>query len=96
MKFVRAIVLWSLLAFAAGCDLPKTSYITTKATVIKVYSCSDAGYNYCAYVVDRGGKEIIISDVLARTPHKVGDTIEYMEQKMDISSNKIMSFTLMN
>jgi hypothetical protein len=52
----------------AGCSPPKSSFIVTKATVIKVYSATDSsGHRFVSYVVDRGGVEIVVSDTLAKT-----------------------------
>lgn len=76
----------------SSCDLtklvPKTSYTTTKAPVLKVYAKADGGHNFIAYVVDAGGTEVVVSDPLGRTKHKVGDTIEYMTQKIEVTGGK--------
>ena len=80
-----------------GCSTPKTSYTVTKAVITKVYSVSDpSGHNCVAYVVDRGGAEVIVSDALARTTYKVGDTIEYLDQKIEVSGIKTLNFTISN
>lgn len=83
-----------------GCNLmkviPKTSFTTSKASVLKVYSMSDAGHKFTAYVVDVGGTEVVVSDPLGTSSHKVGDTIEFMSQKMEFSGGrKSLSFTLL-
>lgn len=81
----------------AGCKIPKTSFTTAKAPVLKVYTASDAGHNFVAYVVDRGGVEIVVSDPLGKSRHKVGDTIEYLDQKIEVDgSTRTLSFTLAN
>ena len=76
--------------------MPKTSYTTSKATVLKVYSAADSGHNFIAYVVDRSGTEVVVSDPLAKSSYKVGDTIEYLDQKIDVDGTKLLSFTLLN
>lgn len=64
--------------------------------MLKVYAMSDAGHNFIAYVVDIGGKEVVVSDPLGRSSHKVGDTIEFMAQKIELSGgNKTLSYTLL-
>ena len=78
-----------------GCSPPKTSYTVTKAVVTKVFSATDpGGHRFVAYAVDRGGVEIIVSDTLANTTYKVGDTIQYLDQKIEISAMKTLNFTV--
>lgn len=83
-----------------GCHLvkaiSKSSFTTSKAPVLKVYSQSDAGHTFRAYVVDVGGTEVVVSDPLGSSSHKVGDTIEYMAQKIELGGGrKSLSFTLL-
>jgi len=90
----------ALAVSLAGCDLAKTisssSYTRAKAPVLKVYSASDGGHKYVAYVVDISGNEVVISDPLGKSSHKVGDTIEYMAQKIEVTGGtKILSYTLL-
>jgi|GEM_PF-6349170 len=93
--------IFALSLFLGGCDfsrfMPKSTYTTVKATVLKVYSVSDsAGYKYNGYVVDRGGVEIVVSDPLGATAHKVGDVIEYLDQKIEMhGGTKVLNFTLL-
>jgi len=76
--------------------MPKTTFTTSKAQVLKVYSTSDAGHNFIAYVVDRGGVEIVVSDPLGKSSYKVGDTIEYLDQKIEVDAGtRSLSFTLL-
>jgi len=88
---------FALSLLCAGCKIPKSSYTTAKAPVLRVFSASDAGHSFVAYVVDRGGVEVVVSDALGKSRHKVGDTIEYMEMKIEVDpSNRVLSFTLAN
>jgi len=76
--------------------LSSSSYTSSKAPVLKVYSASDGGHKYVAYVVDIGGNEIVVSDPLGRSSHKVGDSIEYMAQKIEVTGGtKVLSYTLL-
>ena len=89
------------LVMLGGCNLlkaiSKSSFTTSKAAVLKVYSLSDAGHIFIAYVVAVGGTEVVVSDPLGRSSHKVGDTIEFMAQKIELSAEqKSLSFTLLN
>jgi hypothetical protein len=101
-KTMRRFTLTLIIAFLAslaGCDLAKTisssSFTTAKSPVLKVYSASDGGHKYVAYVVDVGGNEVVISDPLGKSSYKVGDSIEYMAQKIEVAGGrKVLSYTL--
>ncbi len=95
-KMVAVGLSLGVLLMAVSCfKMPKTSYTTVKAKVLKVYSATDAGHNYVAYVVDRSGTEVVINDAMGKSAHKVGDTIEYLDQKMDMAGHKSLMFTLL-
>ncbi len=97
MKKIVAIIPLLLFLSITGCKVPKTSYTTTKTTVLKVYTVTDAGHKYVSYVVDRGGVEVVVTDSLSKSAHKVGDTIEYIDQKIEVDgSTRVLSFTLLN
>lgn len=86
----------SSLLSLTGVRLPKSSVTTAKATVLKVYSATDGGHKFIAYVVDRGGVEVIVTDTLAKTSYKVGDTIEYVEQKIEFDpTTSTLSFNIL-
>lgn len=96
MKKQTAVLAALCLLSLTACKLPKTSYITLKATVLEVYEADDAGFKYRSYLIDRGGGKIVVPDPTARSHHKVGDTIEYMEQKIELPTGpKILSFNLL-
>lgn len=100
MKPFALPLLFAMLISLCGCDLakffPKSSHTIAKAPVLKVYSMSDAGHKFVAYVVDVGGNEVVVSDHLGRSSHKVGDTIEYMAQKIEVTGGtKSLSYTLL-
>ena len=96
MKSVLTMVSAAFLVSLAGCGVPKTTFTTTKAQVLKVYSTSDGGHNFVAYVVDRGGKEIVVSDPLGKSGHKAGDVITYIDQKIEVdTATRSLSFTLL-
>lgn len=89
-----SVLLFTTLLFI-GCSSPKTTFTVSKAAVIKVYSATDpSGHRFVCYVVDRGGVEIVVSDTLAGTTYKVGDVIEYLDQKIEISGTKTLSFSI--
>jgi len=89
MNRIQTMILSVMVASLVGCSMPVTSHTTATATVVKVYSVTDvAGHEFIAYVVNHNGVEVVISDSLARSSHKVGDTIEFMEMKMQISEGK--------
>jgi hypothetical protein len=79
-----------MVASLVGCSIPIPSHTTATATVVKVYSATDvAGHAFIAYVVDHNGVEVVVSDPLARTSHSVGDTIQFMEMKMQLSGGQV-------
>ena len=89
MNRIQTLILSVMVASLVGCSTPVSSHTTATATVVKVYSTTDvAGHVFIAYVVDHNGVEVVVSDPLARTCHKVGDTIQFMEIKMQMSGGK--------
>ena len=100
MKHCKILLMAGVLLAFGGCNfvnaLSKSSFTTNKAKVLKVYSTSDAGHEFVAYVVDLGGTEVVVSDPLGHSRHKAGDTIEFMTQKIEISGGKkSLAFMLM-
>ena len=98
VQSLRWSLVWAVflcIIVLADCSPPKTSFTVTKATVLKVYSATDpTGHRFISYVVDRGGDEIVVSDTLAKSTYKVGDTIEYLDQKIEVSGVKTLNFTI--
>ena len=89
MNRIQTMILSVMVASLVGCSIPIPSYTTATATVVKVYSATDvAGHEFIAYVVNHNGVEVVVSDTLARSSHKVGDTIKFMEMKMQMSEGK--------
>lgn len=77
----------------------KSSFDTLEAPVLKVFSAEEGEHRFVAYLVKWKGFEVIVSDALARSNFKVGDTISFMAHKItlrrpptDVSS---LSFMLM-
>lgn len=56
-------------------------YEEAQAKIKKVYSATSDGHRFVAYVVDWKGSEVIVSDTLARSAFKVGDTIHFLALK---------------
>lgn len=54
------------------------------APVLKVYSTKDGEHKFIAYLVKWGNIEAIVSDPLAWSDFKVGDTIKSMAQKVHL------------
>lgn len=103
MKIQSKLLMVLLVVSLSGCGAAVTSavtnssYTTTTATVLKIYTVTDpSGHSFIAYVVDRNGTEVVVSDQLARTAHAVGDTIEYMDMKMALPDGRqTLSFTFL-
>ncbi len=95
MKTLLPLAAVCLSLALTGCKPPKSSYVKCSGKVLKVYEAKDAGFTYSGYVVDRGGVEIVVTDFGGKPLHKVGDTIEYLDQKIEISGGpKTLHFTL--
>lgn len=76
-----------------------SSYETVDAPVVKVFSAMDGDNKFVAYLAKWKGYDVIVSDVLARSDFKVGDTIRFMAQKISASGTSkfsSLSFTLLN
>ncbi len=98
MNRIQMMILSVMLASLVGCSTPVSSHTTATATVVKVYSTTDAaGHTFIAYVVNHNGVEVVVSDTLARSSHKVGDTIQFMEIVMQLSEGqyKTLSYTIL-
>jgi len=96
MKTTLSIICVAFFVLLSGCEIPKSTFTTSKAKVLKVYSASDGGYNFIAYIVDRGGIEVVVSDTLGKSSYKVGDTIEYLDQKIEVDAeSRSLNFTLL-
>ena len=98
MKIKSGLLMLLLLVSLTGCGsaLVNSGYSRSTATVLKIYTATDtAGHSFIAYVVDRNGTEVVVSDALARTSHAVGDTIEYLDMKMALPDGRqTLAFTI--
>ncbi len=66
----------------AGVD---SSYEVFHAPVKKIFATTDGRHRFVAYVVDRNGTEVIVSDTLAKSRFQVGDSISVIAHKVTIS-----------
>jgi hypothetical protein len=73
-----------------------SSYETVKAPVVKVFSAMDGDNKFVAYLVKWKGFDAIVSDPLARSDFKVGDTVQFMAQKSGGPDYSALDFTLLN
>lgn len=46
--------------------------------VLKVFSAKDGAAIFRAYLVEYKGQEVVVSDTLAKTNHRVGDTVSVL------------------
>jgi len=56
-----------------------------QATVLKVFSAAEGEHRFIAYLVKWKGFEVIVSDDLARSEFKVGDTIRFIAQRINLA-----------
>src|SRR5262245_47063356 len=102
LSFVAATCVVSI-SYAQAPQVPpgvKSSFETPEAKVLKVYSLKDGDHKFIAYVVKWKDAEVIVSDPLARSEYKVGDTIRFMAHKTHIEKSNpevySLSFTLLD
>jgi len=106
---VGAVVLGSMTwlgapeAPAQARQLPagmQSSFDTEEATVLKVFSATEGEHGFIAYLVKWKGFEVVVSDPLARSNFKVGDTIGFLAHRLDLSQSvpgvSSLSFTLID
>ncbi len=73
------------------------SYETVQAPVLKVFSARDGTNKFVAYLVKWKDFEVVVSDPLAKTDLKVGDTVKFLAQKIDVGKTSAsLAFTLLN
>jgi hypothetical protein len=72
-----------------------SSYETVKAPVVKIFSATDGDNKFVAYQVKWKGFDVIVSDPLAHSDFKVGDTIRFLAQKIDVSDSASLNYTLL-
>lgn len=65
----------------------KASSEMMDATVKKVYAVDGEKTRYRAYVVDWKGHEVVVPDMFAKSDKKIGDTIRFMVQDIDMTVN---------
>ena len=63
----------------------KSSFDTEEATVLKVFSAAEGEHRFVAYLVKWKGFEVIVSDALARSNFKAGDTIRFIAQRIALA-----------
>jgi hypothetical protein len=71
------------------------SYETVKAPVVKIFSAMDGDNKFVAYQVKWKNFDVIVSDPLARSNFKVGDTIQFMALRNGAAGYSTLSFTLL-
>ena len=62
----------------------KGYYGIEKGVILKLYAVQDNGACFRAYVVNWKNKDIIVSDMFCKTNYKVGDTIIYLAQSIEL------------
>ena len=77
------------------------SWEVLQADVLKVYSAKSGEYRFIAYVVKWKDAEVVVTDPLGKSDHKVGDKITFLAQKITIEKKHevpvtSLSFTLRN
>jgi len=70
-----------------------------ESNIEKIYSLDDQGSVYRAYVVKYKGSEVVVPDLLAQTPRKVGDKVTVIAARVEMpfggTTLKTISFQIM-
>lgn len=78
--------------------LPRGSYETVQAKVLKVFAVEDNGAIFRAYQVKWKDFDVVVSDILARSNKKEGDTITFTVNRMELHSRgnptNVLSFMI--
>lgn len=72
---------------------PGTQVERGEAEILKVYAVDDQGTKFRAYGIKYKGKDVIVSDDLAKTDYKVGEKIDYMAMRINnVFQFKVFAF----
>jgi len=86
--FILALILSAFTAFAGdSLDVApgiSSSYDVVQLSVLKVFTAKDGENRFLAYLVKWKGSEVIVSDTLARSAYKVGDTMPVLVMKTSL------------
>lgn len=78
----------------------KGSHEVLDGAVLKVYSAKEGEHRFVAYVVKWKDAEVVVSDPLAQTDFKVGDTIKFLAQKLHLEKANpevfVLGFAVLN
>lgn len=68
---------------------------SVEAEVVKVYSLEDQGAMYRAYAIKFKGSEVVATDTMGKSSHKVGDKIKVIVARVELPlpSGKIKSIS---
>jgi hypothetical protein len=88
LGLVLVLAISGLVAFAAEkmtvAPGLTNSYDVVQSPVLKVYSAKEGKHRFVAYLVKWKDSEVIVSDPLAKSDYKVGDTISFLAQKITV------------
>jgi hypothetical protein len=78
----------------------KKNYTIETAQIAEVLKTEDAGFKFISYVVSWKNHRVVVSDPIADTDYKVGDTIKFMAHRQDLAETnatdrKILNFIIL-
>ncbi len=78
----------------------QSTFDTAEAPVLKVFSVEQRGHRFIAYLVKWNDFDVIVSDPLAHSNFREGDTIEFMVQRISLKNAPVgvstLNFTLLS
>jgi len=82
---ILALILSAVAVLAADSLIVEpgvsSSHDVVQLPVLKVFTAKDGEHSFLAYLVKWKGAEVIVSDTLARSSYKVGDTLPVLVMK---------------
>src|SRR5689334_5008694 len=85
---ILALILSAVTVFAADSLVVApgitSSYDVVQLPVLKIFTAKDGEHSFLAYLVKWKGAEVVVSDTLARSSYKVGDTLPVLVMKTSL------------
>lgn len=72
----------------------QSTFDLAEAPILKVYAVEDGGHRFVAYLVQWKNSEVIVSDPLARSHFREGDTIRFIAQKVSLPGSSVKASIL--
>lgn len=109
MRNLNRLWIFVIIAFCSVCEVPRIqaqkgpipgataqSKNFAKATVLKVFSANSDDHRYVSYLVEWQKNEVVVSDPLGASEFQVGDTLQFIVQKIRLPGPQGQKFAILN